>query len=260
MNRDAPAGTAAGRDAAVSVVLVTGGTGRLGRAAVPVLREHGHEVRILSRRPSGEPSTMLGDLSRGTGLGAALAGVDVVVHAATTNGRNDVVQTRNLLAAMRPDQHLVAVSIVGIDRIPLPYYRAKLEAERAIPAAGIPWTIQRATQFHELVAQIFSMQRRLPVLVAPDFAVQPIDVRDLAERLASLVAGPPAGRAPDMGGPEVLEFRALAQLWRAARGGRQRIAPLRLPGRIFAGYRSGAHTVPDQAVGRIGFEEWLRTH
>ena len=241
----------------MSVVLVTGGTGRLGRALVPALRERGHAVRVLSRRAGGTPGRIVGDLTSGAGLDRAVDGVDVVVHAATANGRGDIVQARNLLGAMRPEQHLVFVSIVGVDRIPLPYYRAKLAVEELIGSSPIPSTIQRFTQFHDLVAKIFDLQRRLPLLLTPDFAVQPIDVRDAAAQVAVLAAGSPSGRVPDVGGPAVRQVRELAEAWTAARGRRQRIVPLRFPGRIFAGYRSGANTVPDHAVGRITFEEYL---
>lgn len=243
----------------MSRVLVTGGTGTLGRAVVPALRDRGFEVRILSRRAESEPGRVVGDLSTAAGLDRALDGVDLVVHAATANGREDVTQTRNLLDAMHPDQHILAVSIVGIDRIPLPYYQAKLEVEQLIDASPIPSTIQRATQFHDLVARIFGSQRRLPMLVTPDFRVQSIDVRDVAERLAELAAAPPPGRAKDLGGPAVRELRELAEVWRSARGSGQRILPLRLPGKIFGGYRSGAHLTPDHTEGRITFEEYLGT-
>jgi uncharacterized protein YbjT (DUF2867 family) len=243
----------------VSVLLVTGGTGSLGRAVVPELRAHGHDVRMLSRRPGSEPGRMVGDLSSGTGLDAALDGVDLVVHAATALGRDDVRQARNLLAAMRPEQHLLAVSIVAIDRIPLPYYTAKLEVEQLIRSSPIPWTIQRSTQFHDLVAKIFSVQRRLPVLMVPAFDVQPIDVRDVASQLAALASRPPGGFAADIGGPEVRPFRELAEAWRAARGIRRPIVPVRVPGKVFTGYRTGAHLRPDRTVGRVTFEEYLRS-
>jgi uncharacterized protein YbjT (DUF2867 family) len=243
----------------MSLVLVTGGTGTLGRAVVDELRRLGHDVRVLTRRPEAVDGGFGGDLSSGTGLDRALAGAEVVVHAATANGTEDVRQARNLLAAMRPEQHLIAVSIVGIDDIPLPYYRAKLQVERLIQSSPIPWTILRSTQFHDLVARIFRAQRRLPVLLAPALFVQPIDVRDVAANIAGLVGAPPAGRTPDIGGPAVREFRELAAAWRAGSSGRRPILLMRLPGNVFAGYRSGAHTTPDRAIGRIGFEEFLRS-
>ena len=78
-----------------SVVLVTGGTGTLGRRLVRQLRAAGHEVRVLSR--SGAPGTLPGDLGTGAGVAEALAGADVVVHCASTPTRPkdvDVAGTR----------------------------------------------------------------------------------------------------------------------------------------------------------------------
>ena len=109
----------------LSVVLVTGGTGTLGRHAVRLLQERGHEVRSLSRRGG----THRGDLSTGAGVPEALAGAELVLHAASDArrrfGRADPALTRNLLAAARGAgvRHLLYVSIVGIDRIPYPYYK-----------------------------------------------------------------------------------------------------------------------------------------
>src|SRR2546429_5743133 len=122
------------------MILVTGGTGALGRVLVALLREGGHEVRVLSRRTGA-------DLLTGAGLAEALDGTDVIVHCAT-DGRHDVDATRNLIAAAS-GQHLVYVSIVGIDRIPFPYYRLKLACERLVEECGLPWTTLRATQFHD---------------------------------------------------------------------------------------------------------------
>ena len=94
--------------------------------------------------------------------------------------------------------HLVHVSIVGIDRIPLPYYQTKLRVEEALEAAGIGHTVLRATQFHDLINTIFSIQRYSPVLWAlRDVRFQPIDTRDVAGRLVELIdcraRGPGAG-------------------------------------------------------------------
>jgi len=139
----------------MTTVLVTGGAGVLGRPVVARLRERGADVRVLSRRAGGEPGRVQGDLETGTGLVEAVAGVDVIVHCASAGDwlrpQRDVVQTRNLLAAVGPARpHIVYVSIVGVDRIRFGYYRAKLECERMIAASGLPWTVLRATQFHEL--------------------------------------------------------------------------------------------------------------
>ncbi len=239
-------------------ILVTGGTGTLGRAVVERLRAGGVQPRVLSRRAG--PGRAVGDLDTGAGLDDALRDVSVVVHSATRY-RHDVAGTERLIAAARRvgvAPHLVFVSIVGVDRVPLPYYTEKVAVERVVEGSGLPWTVQRVTQFHNLVDAVLSRLGRLPVvpvLAATDF--QPIDVRDVAERFAALVAGPPLGRAPDLGGPEVRSMAELARVWLDARGTPRRTVAVRLPGRIARGYRDGGHLAPEHAEGRITFEEFL---
>jgi uncharacterized protein YbjT (DUF2867 family) len=239
-------------------ILVTGGTGTLGRAVVARLRADGSDPVVLSRRAA--PDRVVGDLDTGAGLVEALRGVSVVLHAATRNG-HDVAGTERLVAAARAagvEPHLVFVSIVGIDRVPLPYYREKLAVERVVEGSGLPWTTQRATQFHALLDMIFTATRRLPVLpVLAATDVQPIDVRDVAERLVALVAAAPAGRVPDIGGPQVHPMADFATEWRTAHGSRRRVLPVRLPGPIGRGYRAGGQLTPGHADGRITFAEFL---
>ena len=239
--------------------LVTGGTGTLGRAVVARLRAEGVEPRVLSRRTG--PGLVTGDLDTGAGLAEATQDVSVVVHSATRYRGRDVDRTCRLIAAARragATPHLIYVSIVGVDRVPLPYYRQKLAVERVVEGAGLPWTIQRVTQFHTLLDMLFTPLSRLPLLpVLAGTDVQPIDVADAAERFAALALAPPAGRMPDLGGPQVRPMAALAASWLAARGTRRRVLPVRLPGKIGAGYRAGGHLTPGHAGGRITFEEFL---
>ncbi|MGK5733934.1 NAD(P)H-binding protein [Streptomyces sp. URMC 124] len=247
-------------------VLVTGGTGTLGRIVVARLLAEGMSARVLSRRArpvsdQGPYEWAVGDLAKRTGLDAALAGVRAVVHCAT-NARNDVVATRRLVEAARragsPSPHLVYISIVGIDVVPLPYYRSKREAERIIRSSGLPWTILRTTQFHDLVATLTTVQRRLPVvLTLSGTRAQPIEVAEVADRLVELVRGAPAGRVPDMAGPEVRDARDLAAATLRALGLRRRVVPLRLPGRIARTLRAGGNLAPDRAVGTVTFEQYL---
>ena len=198
----------------MGVVLVTGGTGTLGRAVVAGLRDGGHQVRVASRRPGA--ARVVVDLHSGAGVDNAVAGVDAIVHCATTGGAADVEVTRTLVDGARRagTPHLVFISIVGVDRIPLGYYRAKLAAERVVEESGLGWMVLRATQFHDLVAWLWRAQRRSPVIVAPaSTSIQPIDVRDVAARLVELATGPPAGRVPDLGGPEARDARDLARAY-----------------------------------------------
>ena len=237
-------------------ILVTGATGTVGRRLTARLRARGDTVRALSRR--GGPGLVTGDLTTGTGIEAAVAGVDTIVHLATTN-RDDSGIARTLVNAIGSDHrpHLVLLSIVGIDRNPLPYYRGKLATESVVTASGCGHTILRATQFHTFVTSLFDAQRYSPVLVAPSISLQPIDVGELVDRLVELVDSAPVGRAPDLGGPEVRTIRSLAEAYRTARGSRRPIVPLRLPGATFRAYRSGAALTTDGQTGNVTFEQFL---
>jgi uncharacterized protein YbjT (DUF2867 family) len=241
----------------MSTVLVTGGTGVLGRQIVDRLR--GHEVRVLSRRAGA--GTHVGDLNTGAGVREAAQGAELIVHAASDFkkfGKPDPEQTRNLVAAARGARHLVYVSIVGIDRIPFGYYRKKLECERLIANAGIPYTILRATQFHDLVAQVLHSVERLPVVPLPlDFRFQTVATADVAARIAELIAGEPLGRAPDFGGPEVLTLKEMTQVWRARRPGPRWAAPMPLPGTVARGYRQGWNTCPDHTDGTQTWTQYV---
>ena len=241
-------------------VLITGGTGTVGRVVARRLLDSGARVRILSRGrraagqagPTGKAEYVVGDVKTGEGLAEALADVDVVVHC--TEPAQHVVGAA--LRAERP--HLVYISIVGVDRIPLGLYRRKLAEEELISTSGLPWTVLRATQFHDLVAVMLRGLAAPPVMFVPaGFSFQPIDVRDVGVQLAALALARPAGRVPDLAGPEVLSVADLARQYLAAMGKRRPIVPLKLPGNIARGYRAGANLAPDRAVGTIPFDRYL---
>ncbi|GAA0934665.1 SDR family oxidoreductase [Pseudonocardia zijingensis] len=237
---------------------MTGGTGTLGREVVRELRQAGQQPRVLSRRRG--PGLITGDMVTGAGLHEAVRGVAVVVHAATRPG-HDVEGINRLVAAARStgaQPHLVLISIVGADRVPLPYYKERCAVEDAVAGSGLPWTVQRTTQFHALLDRLFGLAARLPVLPVPAGTdVQPIDEREVAARLVALAGAEPAGRAPDLGGPEVRPFPELARTWLAARGRRRPVLPVRVPGRIARGYREGGHLTPEHAEGRVTFASYL---
>ncbi|MBU8825675.1 SDR family oxidoreductase [Mycolicibacterium goodii] len=245
-------------------VLVTGATGTLGHHVVPEATQAGHAVRALSRRGRVGYTGVhwqQGDLLDAGALDAALDGIDVVVHCATQpTGEKDIVAARNLTNAVRRNhvKHLIYISIVGIEDIPLPYYRTKLRVERLLADSGVPHTILRATQFHELIEKIFDVQRFSPVLVTlREVRFQPIDTRDVAARLVELIDQEPAGRVGDIGGPEVVEHPDLGQMYLSAHSSRRRVVRFTPPGRIAAGYRSGAHLTPNNPVGTVSFRDYL---
>lgn len=246
-------------------VLVTGGTGTLGRVVVERLLGAERDVRVLSRnsQPTAEVpgrTTVTGDLHSGEGITAAVTNADVIVHCATANGKADIGAAQTLFDAAKRGgaQHLIYISIVGVDEVPLGYYQAKLEVERRLAASGLPWTVLRATQFHNLVTSIFAAQRRLPVLIVPrGISVQPIDVHEVADRLVELTGGPPAGRVPDIGGPQVRVATDLARAYLRAAGRRRLVLPVPLPGKTARAYRVGGHLTPEHAIGTITYEQFL---
>jgi uncharacterized protein YbjT (DUF2867 family) len=238
-------------------VLVTGGTGTVGRIVVDNLTTAGKDVRILSRgrrRPQrAEVQHVVGDVRTGDGLDAAVDGVDTIVHC--------VYPTEHLIAAAKRagSPHLVYVSIVGIDRVPFGLYRKMLANERAIAESGLPWTVLRATQFHDLIAFILRMLAKPPVMALPaGLRFQPVDVRDVGDQLARLALGEPAGRAPDFGGPQARALDDLARSYLVIVGKRRSIVPIRLPGKLFGGVRAGGLLAPEHAAGAITFEQYLR--
>ncbi|QPZ37908.1 SDR family oxidoreductase [Paramicrobacterium chengjingii] len=241
----------------MSEILVTGGTGTLGVPTVNALRKGGHSVRVLSRQSG--PEQVTGDLLTGAGLGDALSGVDTVVHLATSANAKDVDAAERLLdeAEHSGVTHIIYMSIVGIESIPLPYYRAKLDVERLLEASPVPHTILRATQFHDLLTMIFAYQKRLPWVFVPRFGAQPIAVDDVAVRLAELAAAEPAGRVADIGGPEKLSAEQMARQWKAAAHSTKRIVSIRLPGAIVRALRERKNMVPGPRYGTQTYADYL---
>jgi uncharacterized protein YbjT (DUF2867 family) len=245
-------------------VLVTGGTGRLGQHLVPRLREAGSGVRQMSRRGTG-PGGVRGDLATGFDLRTALAGADVVVHAASDPRGDpwqvDVAGTRRLVEAVDRDRlrHLVYVSIVGVDRIPFVYYRAKFAAEQVLLASGLPVTLVRVTQFHDFVDELLSTARRGPVLPVPmGWRVQPVDVAEVAGHLVDLTAAAPAGGVVEFGGPEALTAAELARAWADLRAPGAHVVATPVPGKMSAAVRDGAALPAGGARGRRSYADHLR--
>jgi uncharacterized protein YbjT (DUF2867 family) len=232
-------------------ILVTGGTGVLGRPTVSLLKAAGNDVRILSRT-RGEH---IGDLTTGSGLPEALVGIDTVLHLATAANAKDRTQTQHLVDAAKAAgvSHFVYISIVGVDAVPYPYYKAKLACEQVIERSGIPFTILRATQFHSFVAMFIALQRRLPVILALNVSDQPIAAEEVAERLAELVDAGPSGRVADIGGPEQLTLREIIATWQAAAGTHKPVWMLHLVGKTIRSFKDGHHMTALPGFGRETF-------
>jgi uncharacterized protein YbjT (DUF2867 family) len=252
-------------------ILVTGGTGTLGRLVVPLLRDADGKVRVLSRRPREAADGIeyvTGDLTTGDGVDAAVAGVEIIVNCAGTS-KGDDEKARNLVrpASRAGVRHLVNVSVVGADRIPVVsgvdramfgYFASKLAAERVVAESGLPWTTLRATQFHDLILLTARGLAKLPVMpAAAGFRFQPVDAAEVAARLAELALGSPVGLAPDIAGPKVYEMSALLRSYLRACGKHRPIIQVRLPGGAARAVRAGANLAPDRAATGRTWEEFL---
>lgn len=251
-------------------VLLTGATGRLGRAPVPRLVQAGHDLRATSRRAHpGQHGVewRVADLASGAGLAQAVAGVDAVVHLASApykgayTVRVDVDGTRRLAATAWEAgvEHLLYASIVGIDRVPWPYFRRKLAAEELLKSGGMGWSIVRATQFHAFLDTALTIAAKAPVLVIdPGIPVQPVNVQDVADwfvaRVARWCQQPGRGarrtaRADQLRGP-----RRLAAGARCSQAGAAR-APAR---QAWPCLRSGYLVTSAQPTGKIPWGDYLQ--
>lgn len=254
---------------AMTRVLITGGRGELGRQLVPRLLAIGHTVRVLSRtphRPGDDPYVewVPASLATGEGLAEAVRDVDILIHAASTPvsaKRVDTGGAQRLLDVTLQGRlsHFFYISIVGVDRHPFFYYRAKYATEKLIEQSTAPWTILRATQFHAFLGRlILPIFYRLPVFLAPtDFVFQLIDEGEVAQRIVELLRQGPSGRAEDIGGPEILTWGEISRTWLVAQKRVRRIVHLPIPGKAAAAFRRGLHTTPEHKYGRITWEQWL---
>lgn len=241
---------------------VAGVTGVVGSYVEQVARERGHEVVGLARS--------LGvDLTTGSGLAERLGGADAVVDVTSiaTQKRRDAEAffgdvTRTLLEAERGAgvAHHVALSIVGIDRVPTGYYQGKLLQEQVVAVGAVPWSILRATQFHEFAQQALGFVRVGPLSLVPRMQSQPVAAVEVAQALVDLVEAGPAGRADDLAGPEVHQLTDLARRVSRARELGRRVVPVRLPGAAGVAMRDGGLLpVEDGPRGRLTFDAWLAT-
>jgi len=248
-------------------VLVTGGTGALGREVVRRLIDQGHRARVLSRKKAEGDDWVQGDLVTGAGLELAVKDVDAIIHAASDAisprkyQATDVLGTRRLLAMAREARvrHAVYISIVGMEGVEYPYYKSKLAAEAVMRENIVPWSILRATQFHTLIDLFLDGMSRLPriALVPFSWRFQPVDTTEVAARLVDVAISKPSGMLPDFGGPEPRDFKSLAASWLAARKPDRRLVNLPMPFKFSRQFSAGAVLTPEHRDGTITFEQYL---
>lgn len=261
----------------METVLVTGATGHLGRAVIDLLKER-YRIRALARRPPGAEhgvEWVAGDLATGGGVSEAMTDADIVVHAATlspTAQRGypkpgdfrhsptsvDVAGTERLVdeAERRKVQHFLYVSMVGAGRPRRGYPGVKHLGEDTVRAAGVPWSILRATPFHWLLDRMLERASRLPALPAPtDLVVQPADHTEFATYLVDCLERGPGRQRPDFGGPDIIRLGELAHQWSEIRGRPLRVLGLPTPRRLAT--LAADFTCPNGRLGSVTWSAWL---
>jgi len=243
-------------------IVVIGGSGRVGVNVVRRLAAHGHDAVPASRATGVDAIT-------GEGLADAMVGADVVVDVADASVYDDdavweffTTSTRNLLAAERDTGvgHHLALTIVGVDRLPdSGYYRAKVAQETEIEAGPIPYTILRATQFFEFLAQIAETGAEGDSVRLSNALIQPVAVDDVAATVVELATGAPVGGCVELGGPEALGIDAWARRLFAATGDARTVVS-DPHARYFGNELHGDElTTGDGArIGAIDFDTWVR--
>ena len=232
----------------------------MGRHVVERARAAGHDVVVLARSQGV-------DVASGQGLEQALEGVNAVIDVLSISTlsteestRFFETTTRALLAAAERAgvSHHVALSIVGIDGATEGYYVGKLAQEALVEKGPVPWTILRATQFHEFATQLYGRAKIGPFHVAPRMRTQPVAALEVAEALVELAAQPPAGRVPDLAGPREESMVDMVRAYARARGNRLWIPAISLPGAAGRAQRDGSLLPgPGARLGRQTFAEWV---
>jgi uncharacterized protein YbjT (DUF2867 family) len=264
----------------MKTVLVTGGTGHLGRDIVRLLKAEGRRVRVLTRNPGLNPDVewIKGDLGTGQGIAEAVAGAEMVIHAATNSPAAqrgmlrlrdfvgspsdvDVDGTRMLLAEAGKGrvEHFLHISIIGVQQSRLPYMRVKAAAEDLVRAGSVPWSILPAAPFYWLLAKMFDTMASRRVWPLPaNIDTQPCDSAEFANYVVACLDDGPSGIRPDFGGPQIASMVEFARQYQANRGIRRPILPLHLPRRMVRA--AGRQTCQEDGLrGTTTWSHWLAT-
>lgn len=260
-------------------IVITGGSGVLGSALAKKLQEQNLDFLTVSRSRSktnhySQTTKVLdlpwqyADLRTSEGLDEALTGRDTVFHLAsipkqTNNDHPEIKLMQNLLKASKNKgvRHLIYISIVGVDKIPLPYYRAKLEAEQILARSGVPYTILRATQFHPFLDAIMGLLLKWPVGLAPKkFKVQPISIEAVVQELIHIGEMEPQHKVLNIGGPEVLNFGEVAKLWQEYHDTSKPVINIPIIGKLMKTVANGGLLCDEKSFDSITWETYLQQH
>jgi uncharacterized protein YbjT (DUF2867 family) len=154
--------------------------------------------------------------------------------------------------------HHVGISIVGCELVPVGYYRVKAEQEQVVSQGPVPWTMVRATQFHELIAMALAAAGKWHILPIPAARLQTVAAAEVARVVADVAEGEPRRGRVQVAGPHVLTAAELARTWKSITGRRALSVPVPVPGQLGRALRAGALTADDADVlGTRTFADWL---
>jgi uncharacterized protein YbjT (DUF2867 family) len=251
-------------------VLITGGTGTLGQEISKQLIKKGYVVNILSSREKPDIASFTniiqGDLTDTPSLKKVVESAEIIIHCAS-NPKNaqavDIEGTKNLLSLLDSNtcKHFVYVSIAGVDKSDYPYYQTKYAVEKLIEASGVPYSILRATQFHDLVLcriiQVFDQGIGKPLQIPANMRFQSIDKTDVATVIVKLVKGQPNNTVLTIGGPEVLTFEAMIQTYFAQSGRNEEIEYIKPSLAFHHIFTTGINLCPENIVDGITWAGYL---
>lgn len=244
-------------------IVVIGGSGLIGRQLATLLRQAGHAVTAAS--PSSGVNAVTGE-----GLSEALAGAQVVVDVSNSPSFEDEAvmhffraSTRNLLdaSARAGVAHYVALSVVGSERVPASgYFRAKVAQEALIQEGRVPYTLVRATQFHEFLMSIAHVATEGQTVRLPSAPLQPIAASDVAEALADVAVQAPLNGTCEVAGPEAVPLdQLIRQLFQARQDPREVVSD---PGATYFGSPLKGNALvpgPNARIGKVSLAQWLST-
>lgn len=245
-------------------ITVIGATGQIGSAVVERLRADGHDVVAASLSSGANVLT-------GEGLADAVAGAQVLVDVVNSPSFEDgpvldffTASSKNLVAAAHAAGvgHYVALSIVGADGLPESgYMRAKVVQERTIVDSGLPYTVVRATQFHQFAEAITGSLVVGGEVRVPEARIQPIAAQDVAAAVARAAEAAPVNGVLEVGGPDKLTFAEMARAVLAHEGDDKPVVVD--PHATYFGTPVDASSLVtgDGAVlGTVRFGDWLAAH
>lgn len=249
-------------------ILITGGAGTLGREIIRQLNHNGRQISVITTKDDpGLPeglNIIKGNILDIDSIKEAVADAAIIIHAAS-NPLNaqlvDMEGTQNILAYVNKNKlrHFIYISIAGVNKSDFPYYKIKYQVEQLIAAANIPFTILRATQFHEFVLyrMIKPYDTGSSLVVPAGLKFQPIDISDVAGKVVSQVAGGANNETITIGGPQVLTIEEMARDYLKTLNRADELKTENMAGERFDMLRSGINLCEDHAFGTKTWQQFL---